>query len=87
MATLMDGASGAMDGGGGGEVERDAANALLAAAHGTAAGPAALAPEGSGLSFGDMLQSVRRFSGLFSYVTSRWSLACFAVVRTHQRVL
>jgi hypothetical protein len=85
MATLMDGASRAA--GGGTEVERDAANALLAGAHGAAAGAEALAPERSGLSLGDLLQSARRFSGFFSYVTSRWSLACFAVVSIRQRVL
>jgi hypothetical protein len=34
----------------------------------------------TGLSFTDFLQAMRRFSGFFSYMTSRWSLACFCVV-------
>lgn len=33
-----------------------------------------------GLNFTDMFQALRRFSGLFSYMTSRWSLTCFSVV-------
>ena len=34
----------------------------------------------SGLHFADFLQAVLKFSGLFSYLTSRWSLACFTMV-------
>jgi hypothetical protein len=33
-----------------------------------------------GLNFTDVFQALRRFSGLFSYMTSRWSLTCFSVV-------
>lgn len=33
------------------------------------------------LQFTDLLQGAIKFSGFFSYLTSRWSLACFTVVR------
>lgn len=54
-----------------------------------AAGVANVAAEGAteaganyaGLNFTDIFHAMRRFSGFFSYMTSRWSLACFSVVR------
>lgn len=57
----------------------------LAAAAATAAnnGAEGVAEAGLGegtLSFADVFQTMRRFSGFFSYMTSRWSLACFSVV-------
>lgn len=36
----------------------------------------------SSLHFSDILQAVMKFSGFFSYLTSRWSLTCFTVVNT-----
>lgn len=33
----------------------------------------------------DILQALIKFSGFFSYLTSRWSLACFTVVRLPRR--
>ncbi|KAK9600325.1 hypothetical protein V6Z92_000409 [Aspergillus fumigatus] len=33
----------------------------------------------TGVYLAEFLQAMRRFSGFFSYLTSRWSLACFAV--------
>ena len=48
-------------------------------AMGDGAGAAAAGQE-SGMSFTDVFQAVRKFSGFFSYLTSRWSLACFTVV-------
>jgi len=41
----------------------------------------AAAQPDSSLHLTDFLQAAIRFSGFFSYLTSRWSLACFAVVR------
>jgi hypothetical protein len=40
-----------------------------------------------GLNFTDVFQALRRFSGLFSYMTSRWSLTCFSVVCTKTTVV
>lgn len=37
----------------------------------------------SSLHFSDILQAVMKFSGFFSYLTSRWSLACFTVVNIY----
>ncbi|KAL1960407.1 hypothetical protein VTO42DRAFT_7706 [Malbranchea cinnamomea] len=52
----------------------------------TSAGVAAEAAEGSGFSFLDIIQNTKRFGGFFSYMTSRWSLACFAVALLLNRV-
>lgn len=74
---------GAMDifGEGAGGADAGTAEAVAAAvAAGTDGAAAAEAVEGSAFSFGDLIDNARRFSGFFSYVTSRWSLACFAVV-------
>lgn len=43
----------------------------------TAAGAAA---QDSGFHIVDLFHTLRRLSGFFSYLTSRWSLACFTVV-------
>lgn len=59
----------------------------VAGADGAAAAAAAAAAEAaneSGFSLAELLQTLRRFSGFFSYMTSRWSLSCFAVVRWHR---
>ncbi|KAL1987867.1 hypothetical protein VTN96DRAFT_2270 [Rasamsonia emersonii] len=63
----------------------------LAAAAATAAnnGAEGVAEAGLGegtLSFADVFQTMRRFSGFFSYMTSRWSLACFSVALVLNRV-
>lgn len=64
------------------------ADAIVAATTQAAAGMAAEgvanpAMQGEASShFTEILQAVIRFSGFFSYLTSRWSLACFTVVRT-----
>jgi hypothetical protein len=54
-----------------GEAARDAAVEAAAQAAGQ--------PDTS-LHFSDLLQTAIKFSGFFSYLTSRWSLACFTVV-------
>ncbi|KAL2011004.1 hypothetical protein VTN00DRAFT_3722 [Thermoascus crustaceus] len=59
-----------------------------------AAGVANAAAEGAteaganyaGLNFTDIFHAMRRFSGFFSYMTSRWSLACFSVALVLNRV-
>lgn len=43
-------------------------------------GMADIAEEGAAWTLADTIQSLRKFSGFFSYMTSRWSLACFSVV-------
>ena len=50
-----------------------------AEAMGDGAGAAATGQE-SGMGITDVFHALRRFSGFFSYLTSRWSLACFTVV-------
>ncbi|KAL4923922.1 putative ubiquitin-protein ligase (Asi3) [Aspergillus undulatus] len=40
----------------------------------------------SGLQFTDLLQSAIKFSGFFSYLTSRWSIACFTVALVSNRI-
>ncbi|KAL4921430.1 hypothetical protein BDW62DRAFT_128932 [Aspergillus aurantiobrunneus] len=62
--------------------ERDVvAAATQAAGEATreAVGETAAQPNTS-LQFTDLLQSAIKFSGFFSYLTSRWSLACFAAL-------
>lgn len=44
------------------------------------AGTAAEAAQDSGIRLADVYHAFRRFSGFFAYLTSRWFLACFAVV-------
>lgn len=43
-------------------------------------GMAEMAEDGTPWTLADTIQSLRKFSGFFSYMTSRWSLACFSVV-------
>ncbi|KAL2870659.1 putative ubiquitin-protein ligase (Asi3) [Aspergillus lucknowensis] len=46
---------------------------------------AAIQPDSS-LHFTDFLQAAIKFSGFFSYLTSRWSLACFTVALVLNRI-
>ena len=58
-----------------------AGNVMTAAqAAGEAAGEGMAETAESGLRIADIFHAMRRFSGFFSYITSRWSLACFSVV-------
>jgi hypothetical protein len=57
-----------------------AATQAVARAAGEGMADAAAQTE-SGVYLAEFLQAMRRFSGFFSYLTSRWSLACFTVVR------
>ena len=43
-------------------------------------GVAEMVEGGTPWNLADIVQNMRRFSGFFSYMTSRWSLACFSVV-------
>lgn len=62
--------------------EADAVVAATQAAAGAAReGMVDAAAQGeTGVYLAEFLQAMRRFSGFFSYLTSRWSLACFTVV-------
>lgn len=57
-------------------------NNAVAAAHAAGEGVAETAAQDSGLHIADIFHAMRRFSGFFSYVTGRWSFACFSVVCT-----
>ncbi|KAL4943759.1 hypothetical protein BDV06DRAFT_129408 [Aspergillus oleicola] len=46
----------------------------------------AAAQPDAGLQFTDLLQSAIKFSGFFSYLTSRWSIACFTVALVLNRI-
>lgn len=78
---IMDYSSGTGLGG-----EAVAAGTQAAGAMGDGAGAAAAGQE-SGMSITDVFLALRRFSGFFSYLTSRWSLACFTVVSCAEVVL
>lgn len=82
VANMIEGAAGALGGGAG--LGRDAAGvagvAAVAAAGADGVGVAANAAVASGFNMGDFLHNMRKFGGFFSYMTSRWSIACFAVV-------
>ncbi|OJJ37682.1 hypothetical protein ASPWEDRAFT_39416 [Aspergillus wentii DTO 134E9] len=74
----------------GGGLEGDA---MAAATHAAAevagegaADAAGAAAQGSGHHIADIFQAIRRFSGFFSYLTSRWSLACFTVALILNRI-
>lgn len=59
--------------------------AVAAGAAGAAGGApleniAEMAGDGAPWALADAIQSLRKFSGFFSYMTSRWSMACFSVV-------
>ncbi|KAL4902988.1 hypothetical protein BDW74DRAFT_157234 [Aspergillus multicolor] len=64
----------------------------VAAAATEAAGEAArgaaveAAAQTDGIHFADLVQAAIRFSGFFSYLTSRWSLACFTVALVLNRI-
>ncbi|KAL4780977.1 hypothetical protein BJX76DRAFT_27403 [Aspergillus varians] len=69
-------------------LERDVVAATTQAA-GEAAREAvveAVAQPSTSLQFTDILQGVIKFSGFFSYLTSRWSLACFTVALVLNRI-
>ncbi|KAL4803860.1 hypothetical protein BDV18DRAFT_144560 [Aspergillus unguis] len=72
----------------GGGLQTEAVAAATQAAGEAARGVAegAAAQSSSGIQFTDLLQSAVKFSGFFSYLTSRWSLACFAVALVLNRV-
>lgn len=57
-------------------------NNVAAAGQTAGEGVAETAAEEAGLRIADIFNAMRRFSGFFAYMTSRWSLACFSVVRT-----
>ena len=61
-----------------GDVAVATAQAANAAREGVAE---AVGQADTGSHFTDILQALIKFSGFFSYLTSRWSLACFTVVR------
>ncbi|KAI9039573.1 putative ubiquitin-protein ligase (Asi3) [Aspergillus affinis] len=72
MATLFGG------GGAGAAPAGDVAAATAQAANVAREGVAeAVGQADTGSHFADILQALIRFSGFFSYLTSRWSLACF----------
>lgn len=61
-----------------------AADAVGDGTVGAAAAAAGSDPETSSY-VADLLITLKRLSGFFSYLTSRWSLACFTVVSCDQR--
>lgn len=61
--------------------ERNGIPAGAATAGAAVGGAAEAGARDAGLNFAELFQAMRRFSGFFSYMTSRWSLACFTVVR------
>jgi hypothetical protein len=72
-------------GNGAGEGELAAAAAATGANH-IAEGIAENAGADAAFNMTDFFQAMRRFSGFFSYMTSRWSLACFSVALILNRV-
>lgn len=74
-----------------GESDAGLGNNVSAAAQtaGEAAGEgvAEAAVQESGFHIADIFHAMRRFSGFFSYMTSRWSLACFTVVSRPSRFI
>ncbi|KAL9126498.1 MAG: hypothetical protein Q9217_004462 [Psora testacea] len=62
----------------GGVATAQASNTTVTAASGAGAGPAV---PGAPTNFGSFtFQQIRNFGGLFMYMTSKWALACFALV-------
>lgn len=63
-----------------------AANMPVSSIHGTAAATIAAAGtegvQGGGLSQAFAFQNIRNFGGVFTYLTSKWALGCFTVVRS-----
>ncbi|KKZ64395.1 hypothetical protein EMCG_09618 [[Emmonsia] crescens] len=87
VANMIEGAAGALGGGAG--LGRDAGVAgvaAVAAAGADGVGVVANGAVASGFNMGDFLHNMRKFGGFFSYMTSRWSIACFAVALTLNRV-
>ncbi|KAJ9317928.1 hypothetical protein DTO271D3_2026 [Paecilomyces variotii] len=67
--------------------ERNAIPPAAAATTAAAVGDAAEAgARDAGLNLTELFHAMRRFSGFFSYMTSRWSLACFTVALVLNRV-
>jgi len=72
----------------GGEAQQAAAAVISGAglAQGTAAATVAAVgterAQAGGLSQAFAFQNIRNFGGVFSYLTSKWALGCFTVVRT-----
>ena len=62
------------------EAASDVVTAAQTAGGAAGEGMAEAAAQESGLRIADIFHAMRRFSGFFSYLTSRWSLACFSVV-------
>ncbi|KGY15189.1 hypothetical protein PABG_11975 [Paracoccidioides brasiliensis Pb03] len=81
VANMIDNATGVVGG-----VGLAGDEAVIAAAAVDGAGVAADAADASRFNFGDLLHNVRKFGGFFSYMTSRWSIACFAVALILNRV-
>lgn len=77
-AQLMDDTTASGGAVGGETVARAAAETVMG--EGTAGAAAAAAGQESGFHIADFFHTLRRLSGFFSYLTSRWSLACFTVV-------
>ncbi|OJD16195.1 hypothetical protein AJ78_03627 [Emergomyces pasteurianus Ep9510] len=87
VANMINGATGALGGGAGlGTDAADVAGAAVAAAAADGAGIGTDSGSAAGLNIGDLLHNMRKFGGFFSYMTSRWSIACFAVALTLNRV-
>ncbi|KAK1147752.1 hypothetical protein N8T08_000265 [Aspergillus melleus] len=81
MATLFGG------GGAGVAPAGDVAVATAQAANAAREGVAeAVGQADTGSHFTDILQALIKFSGFFSYLTSRWSLACFTVALIVNRI-
>ena len=74
-----------------GQGAQSIASAAVSGAQGAAATAAAAAategPEGGMLSHVLSFQHLRNFSGVFGYLTSKWALCCFTVVRLSRCVL
>lgn len=77
-AQLMDDTTASGGAVGGETVARVAAETVGEGAAGAAT--AATTGQESGFHIADFFHTLRRLSGFFSYLTSRWSLACFTVV-------
>lgn len=79
-AGLMDDTTASGGAPGGETVARAAAETVVGEGTAGAAAAAAATSQESGFHIVDFFHTLRRLSGFFSYLTSRWSLACFTVV-------
>ncbi|KAL4977634.1 hypothetical protein BDW66DRAFT_31610 [Aspergillus desertorum] len=68
------------------EMRAVAAATEAAGEHAREAAVEAVAQPDTGIHFTDLLQGAIKFSGFFSYLTSRWSLACFTVALVLNRI-